>query len=485
MSVLFFRPLLALLALVCTLDAFAQPATLWSEAYGGSENDDGYGVAATQDGVVAVGRTRSFGAGLNDLWLVKTDLDGDTLWTRTYGGNGADEGRGIVELANGDFLIAGKNRSPGDTGDDFWLLRVDAMGHEVWSTELGGDLDDDAWDVAPIPGGGGGGYAAGMTRSFGAGSYDLWLVRFGASGDSSWTRTFGGEAADGGYAVCATPDGGCAAAGFTTSSGEGEADFWLVRTDGAGQPLWTRSYGGPGEERALALATCADGGFALAGRTTSWGAGGTDAWLVRTDSDGDTLWTRSYGGAGTDYALCVRETVDGDFLVGGSTGPTGTGDAWLLKVDSAGDELWSATWGGAGQDSFADVDVAPDGTLALAGSTNSEGAGLNDVTIVRLEADGTGVSPRMDRPSGFALGVPFPNPFNPGTTIPVRLSAAGDVSLTVHDLTGRAVRTLLAGPLPAGEHETRFDAAGLPSGLYVARLTTASGSQARKLLLVK
>jgi hypothetical protein len=187
-----------------------------------------------------------------------------------------------------------------------------------------------------------------------------------APADASWHRTFGGMGDEAGLAVRQTPDGGFIIAGLTTSFGEGGSDAWLIKTDTQGQNLWDKAYGGKGDESALALAVLPDG-YIIAGYTTSFGSGGQDAWLVRTDSGGGLVWDKTFGGAGSDSAASVMATSDGGFVVAGTTNSAGSGDSdgWLFKVDASGNQVWSWTYGGTELDYLRSVNGTADGGWSL------------------------------------------------------------------------------------------------------------------------
>jgi hypothetical protein len=191
----------------------------------------------------------------------------------------------------------------------------------------------------------------------------------GASSEM-WSKTYG-NGKETGYSLIETADGGFAIAGGTGSFGAGGNDFWLVKTDAAGDMEWNRTYGGAEHESANALIKTSDGGFAMAGDTHSFGAGECDFWLVKTDANGNMEWNRTYGGLGYDYAKSLIETSDGGYAIGGSfqldhEDPFSDQDFWLVKTDSYGNMEWNKTYGGPGYD-YADVVETNDGGYLLAG----------------------------------------------------------------------------------------------------------------------
>ncbi len=230
------------------------------------------------------GYTNSFGAGDYDVYLIKTDSTGDTLWTRTYGGSGDDCCWFAQQTTDQGYIVVAR------------------------------------------------------TGSFGAGSYDIYLVKTDSTGDTLWTRTYGGSDGDVGWSVCQTIDGDYIVTGYTESFGAGEGDAYLIKTDSTGDTLWTRTYGGSDYDLGWSVQQTSDGGYVVAGGTYSFGAGNSDVYVIRTDSTGDTLWARTYGGSDYDRAACVQKTTDEGYVVAGYTYSFGTGGrtSMLTKLDSLG-----------------------------------------------------------------------------------------------------------------------------------------------------
>jgi len=206
---------------------------------------------------------------------------------------------------------------------------------------------------------------------------------------TEWNKTYGGTAWDVANSLVQTGDGGYMLAGFTASYGAGGGDFWLVKTNSAGRMLWNRTYGGSDYDEAQSLIQATDGGYALAGVTRSYGAGVTDFWLVKTDSDGNHLWNRTYGGAGYDYLFSAIGTSDNGFALAGCTESYGLGgDFWLVKTDSNGIVQWNEIYGGDGWEEARAIVQTSDGGYAIVGETDSTGAGSTDIWWVKTDADG-------------------------------------------------------------------------------------------------
>jgi hypothetical protein len=378
-----------LLAIGCILLLVSTTAagpgdTLWTRTYGGASLDWGRCVSLTSDGgYIIAGMTWSFGAGREDVYLVKTDSDGDTLWTRTYGGSDHDGGYSVQQTSDGGYIIAGYTESFGAGETDAWLLKTDSSGDTLWTRTYWGWRSEAGNSVQQTSDGG---YIiAGYAERLGVGA-DVGLLKADSSGNTLWTRTYGGSSDDKGYSAQLTSDGGYIIAGDTWSFGAGRSDVYLLKTDSSGDTLWTRTYGGTGSDRGYSVQQTSDGGYIIAGETESFGAGDDDVYLVKSDSKGNTLWTCTYGGRGYDRGRSVQQTSDGGYIIAGYTNSFGAGntDFWLLKTDSSGDTLWTRTYGEMPYDYGRSVEQTSDGGYIIAGDTRSFGAGDYDVWLIKV-----------------------------------------------------------------------------------------------------
>ena len=458
---------------------------MWTKTIGGINGDQGnFAQQTTDGGYIIIANTTSFGAGANDIWLIKTDDSGDTSWTKTFGAGGNDGGNYVQQTTDGGYIIAGQNASFGPV--DGWLLKTDSSGDTLWTKFFGGGGFDYINCVQQTSNGG---YIiAGRTNSFGASSYDAWLLKTDSSGDTLWTKTFGGSANEYGSSVDTTSDGGYVIAGITSSFGAGHNDVWLIRTDGDGDTLWTKAYGGSNDEWALSVQETSDGGFVVTGTTDSFGAGLNDIWLIKTDGSGDTLWTKTYGGMMYDWGTSVQQTTDGGYIIAGYTDSFGAGndDMLLIRTDNSGNTLWMKTLGGGTNDRGSSVQQTADGGYIVAGLTGSSGAGGLDVWLIKIAPDITEIEEtRQSFVYDYQLHQNYPNPFNPVTTIRFDLPQSTKVQLIVYDILGRKVATRVNEKMPAGRHEVAWSAANYTSGLYFYQLKAGNFVEVRKMLLVK
>jgi len=358
--------------------------SIWNMAYGGSNQDVARSVQQTTDGgYITAGWTMSFGAGLSDFWLIKTHANGTMQWNQTYGGAGKDEAYSVQQTIDGGYIIAGSTESYGAGMLDFWLVKTDANGTALWSQTYGGIYNDTAFCVQQTVDGG---YViAGCSDSFGLGGGDFWLVKTDVNGAMLWNKAFGGTVLDRAFSVVQTSDEGYIVAGETYSFGAGNSDFLLVKTDSVGTTQWSKAYGGTNYDTARSVLQTADREYVIAGWTNSFGAGGGDFWLIKTDSFGNSIWSQTYGGTSDEEAYSLQQTNDGGYVIAGATTSYGLGgwDFWWVKTDANGIMRWNQANGGSADEKAYSVQQTSDGGYILVGSTTSFGAGLADFWVTK------------------------------------------------------------------------------------------------------
>lgn len=307
----------------------------------------------------------------------------DSTWAVTLDWGGLDVAQCAAEWPDSSFLIGGESGT--STNRDARLARLHYDGSTIWSAAYGGPERETCNAVLALNNGF---LVAGETASSGSGQTDFWIMRGDMNGDTVWTRTFGQYRNERCYAMCAV-DSGFLLAGTTTSNSAGSSQFWLVKISENGDSLWSRTYGGAGTDECYSMQLTWDGIF-LAGSTTSWGAGSVDAWLLKTDRNGDSLWSRTYGGANTDVCKTILSPVTGGFALCGYTTSFGAGsyDFWIVRIDDNGDSLWSRTFGGANIDMCYAACTDAMGNIALAGeSPRTNGAQNFRITLVNQWGD--------------------------------------------------------------------------------------------------
>ena len=378
---------------------------LWDETFGGTGDDQAYSVQQTSDGgYIISGSTTSFGAGSSDFWLIKTDANGATCSYSTLGGNCSGTGAGgvvtfaktfggwsddqaysVQQTSDKGYIIAGNTESYGRGSSDIWLIKTDTNGTTCNYSTLGGNCSGT-----------------------------------GTGGVITFARTFGSTNIDASYSAQQTSDGGYIIAGSTNSFGAGSSDIWLIKTDANGNlfrndnngiPIpceyyvgglfggtcggvgaggvetFATYFGGTGDDQAYSVRQASDGGYIIAGSTSSYGAGSSDIWLIKTDTYGATcnyygdlvsskgncsgtgtggvvIFAKTFGGTGADIGYSVQQTSDGGCIV---SGQASGGGAYLVKTDLNGAKLWDKTFGWWSGYTGHSVQQTSDGGYIIAG----------------------------------------------------------------------------------------------------------------------
>ena len=299
---------------------------LWDKTFGGSDWDSGYFIQQTDDdGFIIIGSTNSFGPD-NDVWLIKTDADGNKQWDKTFDFEGNDIGNCIEITSDGGFIITGS------TGQDILLMKTDNDGNKLWDNIFGGDNTYTACSVKETADKG---YIlVGSTRSFGSGSEDVFLIKTDSLGQKLWDKTFGETGNDTGYSVLQSTDGGYILTGTYNNE-----DIWLIKTDENGIEKWNKKYDSSGYDTARCVQQDRDGGYIIVGyKAIDLSEFNSDIWLVKTDSEGNMLWEQSFGGDYWDLGYFVQNTDDGGYII---TGVLSRYNHRLLDIDRQYDEnIW-------------------------------------------------------------------------------------------------------------------------------------------------
>ncbi|HEY3250522.1 MAG TPA: T9SS type A sorting domain-containing protein [Ignavibacteria bacterium] len=415
---------------------FAQ--SQFQRAIGGTVSDLAYSIIQTADGgYVAAGWENSFGAGGNDMYIVKFNNSGTLQWSRTIGGTGDDRALSIVQTADGGYAAVGYTTSYGAGDYDLFIVKLDSSGTLQWSKTVGGTGGDFGYYIVRTIDGG---YAVNaQIDSYGAGSYDFYIVKLDGSGTLQWSKTVGGTGSDYSFSIVQTADGGYAMAGETESFGAGNSDMYIVKLDGSGTLQWSRTVGGTGFDRARTFIKTTGGGYAMVGQTNSFGGGNQDFYIVKLDSTGTLQWSRTVGGTNIEFAYSITQTTDGGYAAGGFTNSFGGGlyDMYIVKLDASGTLQWNKTVGGTGNDYGRFIIQTADGGYAVAGQVASLGALGTDMFIVKFDSSGNTCgntnSPSATSSSGGTTTSPTSTVTTPTPTVtaPTPTSNTGGTVVTI------------------------------------------------------
>jgi len=354
----------------------------WEKTYGGNQDDHCLSIRqANNGGYILAGYTYSDAKG-NDAWLMKIDEDGTVIWEKKYGSY-TDDYIYCVESTGDGYIAVGKTFSYSYNNSFMgWLIKVNEDGEKEWEKILGGKGDDCFLSIHRTTDGGF--ILGGYTKSSGAGDADIWLLKLDENWEKDWENIWGGAKWDQANDIRQTSDEGYITLFYYDSFGFGDDDDWLYKINVSGIKEWQRTFGGVGRD-ILSQIMETDDGFVIAGSTESFGSGKFDVWIIKTDEEGRLLWNKTFGGGGNDYGYYVEQTDDG-YIVVGSTESFGSGgsDAWVIKTDREGNLKWNATFGGEGDDCFNSIQKAEDGGFVIAGSTESFGSGGSDAWVIKI-----------------------------------------------------------------------------------------------------
>lgn len=360
-----------------------------------SDYGDGYAVSRTSDGGYIIGGRGADLGGHLSFYLIKTDSDGRFDWDSHLGGVDADYGQSAIETTDGGYIMTGTTKSYGAGKFDVYVVKTGQYGNMIWEKTLGGAEDDLGYSVCETSDGG---YLiTGATYSMGAGYDDIYLIKLDNAGNTVWEKVFGDTSFDRGHSVMETSDGGYLVTGVTIvpdeQGGDGNSDFYLLKTDVSGNLIWESNLGELFHDAAHQTIETTDGGFVVVGYSYYPGGGFSgDIKLVKTDNTGNQLWKQYYGGGNDERAYSVAETLDGGFIIAGETKSYGAGesDVYLVKTDNSGNLIWEKTFGAAGREYGRAVCTTPDGGYMITGQSDSYGIGAFwfQMYLIRTDANG-------------------------------------------------------------------------------------------------
>lgn len=315
---------------------------LWERTYGGLYIDAGMLVQNTFDGgFIVAGFKDDISTSNSKIWLLKMDVNGDTTWTKTItAGLGANHANFVQQTTDSGYFIAGYTSARGAGAYDVFIIKTNSIGDTLWTRTFGGSGSDGAYSAQQTTDGG---YiVAGGTASFGMGMGDMYLIKTDSLGDSLWTKTYGGTRPDNCYSVQQTLDGGYILAGLTESFLDTIfSDAYMVKTNSNGDTIWTHFYGGASDgESFTSVQQTSDSGFIVLGDAPDPTLTNGNLWILKINSIGDTLWTKSYGGNGNEMGYYINKTNDNGFIAVGQTNSftplSNSDDIYLVKMDSTG-----------------------------------------------------------------------------------------------------------------------------------------------------
>ncbi|MFZ2899987.1 MAG: PKD domain-containing protein [Saprospiraceae bacterium] len=356
-----------------------------------SLDDVGYSIQQTLDGGYIISGYSSIGDNLN-IYLIKTDNKGDLDWdNNTYGGTKDEVGYCVQQTPEGGYIVSGYTKSfDGFLSGQVYLVKTNHLGSKTWDKHPygGGTNAEIGYFLQQTEDGG---YLiAGVTGNAG-GKTDVYLIKATNQGDLTWKKAFDPSGTnDGGNCIQKTQDGGFVITGYAGGGGTKGSDVYIIKIDHQGNKIWDNNFGGNSDDEGMFIQQTSDGGYIVVGNTKSFGAGGKDVYLIKTNSQGDSLWTQTYGGSDEDLGFSVTQTSDGGYIIVGSTKSFGAGgkDVYLIKVNDEGVKNWARYFGGALDDEGYCIKETTDEGFIITGYSQTGGVGGKDVFLIKTDKDG-------------------------------------------------------------------------------------------------
>jgi hypothetical protein len=419
-----------------TIVSYGCLGKIWDKQFGGEAPEYASKILKVSGGYLLAGSTNPSTSGNKsapskggmDYWLVKIDDNGNKIWDKTFGGSATDFLTDIIELSDGNFVMAGGSYS-GIGGDkteasrgglDYWLVKIDDNGNKIWDKTYGGSGDEGYFrskiSVKETNDGFvlGGSSLSGIggdktTPTIVNGSSHIWLLKLNHQGTKIWEKTFGGSISESFVSISILENNeylllgnslspSNANIGNKTSVNNGGDDYWLVKVNANGDKVWDRSYGGNGYDRPSSMVYTNDGKVVIIGSSDSNISGdksrnsissSTDLWVIKVDTSGNKYWDKTYGGSSSDFGQSIIKTPNGGYIVSSTSDsyksfdrsetvlkvPTplvqSTDDYWILELNESGEKLWDKSFGGPTYDESPDV-IIDGNSMILAGSSMSK-----------------------------------------------------------------------------------------------------------------
>lgn len=531
-----------LLFLLFPLLTYAQDI-LWEKSYGGKHADYLFDAQPTADyGFILAGSSLSGKTGNKtdanhgdlDYWIWKMDEKGDLDWQKSFGGSGFDLLQSIKNTRDGGFILAGTSSSPNDFQKkdpskgltDYWVIKLDAKGEELWQRTLGGSGQDELICAFQTKDGGymlgGSSSSSPIINSLHApealdakpdpyskseksrGNMDYWIVKLNKAGEVEWQKTYGGQYADLLRSMEQTKDGGYILGGYSNSPQSGDktepnkgiGDYWVIKIDAVGSIEWQNTYGSNGDDQLYVIHQTQDGGYIAGGNSNSTQrlttlvgmvGNGTDYWVLRLDEKGEVIWSKTYDFGKVDILTSLVENKDNTYLIGGyaqsenkhpteglvgkamglvNKEKTGINDYIALKIDEKGEELWKKTVGSAGEDILRKLIETRDGGYLMAGTSNSSASKDKNGSI---GGNDFWVVKLKDKTKVEKVKIDIeaiPNPAVTFTNIIIGYEYEKGTAMVV-DMMGRILQQF-----PITDRTVPIDLGQYPEGIYIVNIKT-------------
>jgi len=444
----------------------AQNPIRFIHAYGNFSFNYGMDVVQEADSGYAILANVSGNMGNNNMYLLRISKTGAYVWDKLYSDSALYWAENLLKTPDNGFLITGYSNKNNSNGYDIVVLKTDSNGNKEWEHFYGGN----DWDFGTFATGSHDGQylVCGTTYSYGLGHTDMWLAKINLSGDTLWTRTFGGEYEDAATCLSLCNNGDILMAGYSKSYGAGGYDALVIRYDSAGNYIWHNAYGGTEDEKVFDVYELYNHDIVIGGYTSSFGNGGDDFYLIYSNETGAEQWYRADGGPDDERALSMSLTADSAYVLSGLTTGPGYQDLYFYKMKPDGSWHYSTSHGSVYQEYANSIKQTMDNGYIIVGTTNGFGGCLSNIFVVKTGIDGLSepynsiYDINIDMNKSIHV---YPNPFSSSTNIEMPKHTRNPVLLEVYDVCGMLVYSQHIAP---NAINFTFSPEILAPGLYIA-----------------
>ena len=484
----FFSKTIILIFIILTCN-FANAQVVKFRKVIGTDGYD-YGMSAkqtTDKGYIIGGSTSGAGNGSTDVYAVKTDSLGQTKIRKTFGGINIDKGFCIRQTKDSGYVLVGYTNSFGAGGYDVYLIKTDSLLNELWTKTYGGTDWDFGNCIEQTTDGGF--IICGSTYSYGKGNEDYYLIKTNATGDTLWTKTYGGTKEDVANSVIQTSDGGYILTGTTKSMGDTLGDFYTIKTNSLGDTIWTNKFGGSHLDYGNDILESRYGGYIIGGETQSFGAGNSDGIIIKISTSGVAGSTLTIGNTNFDNIESITEATDGKIAMTGITLSygAGNGDVYFFIIDNNWNFYNSTTFGGSQYDIGCSVEVTNDKAFIICGYTESFNNGLDDIYLIKTDnsglasvSEGIFITTEITEIANSNITSIYPNPATNFVSINLE-NYKNKTTIEIFDMQGKKmfIQTIDANTNTV----LSINTSNLLNGIYIIRIINEAYTTSQKLVI--
>lgn len=470
---------LFILALQCIPVFMNSQTIVFQKVYPSTFDKTSRDVLPTADGgYLLTGYTNNSVITDADLYVMKTDAQGNFVWEKSFGGNKPEYSYNMTATSDGNYFIVGYSQSFGGGDYDIYLIKIDPAGTLLWQKTYGGFGNEEGREIVPTSDGN---YIIVGTTTSGTPTQDATLIKIDLAGTVLWQKYYGGTGKEFGNSVKQCLDGGFILGGQTYSSGS-NGDTYVVKTDAAGNITWTNTYGTPLSDEAVSILENSDGTFTFAVRDST-ASEDVNVRIIKTNATGTVIWNKTYGSTLKDTPKSICKTADGGYFVGAISRSFGwiNPQMWLIKLNGAGDSSWTANFGGADHEHCYKAKEWDNGYLSV-GHSKSSGPSLK-IMFVKMNSNGAIVAGFNEHIAAVNNLNVYPNPSADGL---IRITTINSISSKVK-LTNALGQTVYAGAFENSKSNEPqvIDLSGHQAGVYLLTIETNKGVESRKIILGK